>query len=97
MQNFRVRNLRGYVDARDVAQSCRLEAGTGAGKLLIIAAADTVMETPQSRNRPMAEVSGRGVAAGGRPMTLYSGIDKARRWATTPEFLSLRGMWAGKA
>jgi nucleoside-diphosphate-sugar epimerase len=40
-------NLWGYVDARDVAQSCRLalEAGVGA-EHFIVAAADTVMNRP---------------------------------------------------
>jgi nucleoside-diphosphate-sugar epimerase len=44
-------NLWGYVDARDVAQSCRLalEADVGAEQF-IVAAADTVM------NRPSAEL-----------------------------------------
>jgi nucleoside-diphosphate-sugar epimerase len=49
-------NLWGYVDARDVAQSCRrgLEADIGAAEVFIIAAADTVMQRP---NRElMAEV-----------------------------------------
>jgi nucleoside-diphosphate-sugar epimerase len=45
-------NLWGYVDARDVAQSCRLalEADVSGAEALIIAAADTVM------NRPSAEL-----------------------------------------
>ncbi len=49
-------NLWGYVDARDVAQSCRLglEAATQGAEAFIIAAADTVMNRP---NRElMAEV-----------------------------------------
>jgi nucleoside-diphosphate-sugar epimerase len=49
-------NLWGYVDARDVAQSCRLalEAGIQGAEAFIIAAADTVMNRP---NRElMAEV-----------------------------------------
>jgi nucleoside-diphosphate-sugar epimerase len=43
-------NLWGYVDARDVAQSCRLglEAAIGGAESFIIAAADTVMETPSA-------------------------------------------------
>jgi nucleoside-diphosphate-sugar epimerase len=45
-------NLWGYVDARDVAQSCRLalEADVTGAEVFIIAAADTVM------NRPSAEL-----------------------------------------
>jgi nucleoside-diphosphate-sugar epimerase len=45
-------NLWGYVDARDVAQSCRLalEAAVTGAEVFIIAAADTVM------NRPSAEL-----------------------------------------
>jgi nucleoside-diphosphate-sugar epimerase len=57
-QDARLRkwNLWGYVDARDVAQSCRLglEAGIQGAESFIIAAADTVMNRP---NRElMAEV-----------------------------------------
>jgi len=45
-------NLWGYVDARDVAQSCRLalRGGVGGAEAFIVAAADTVM------NRPSAEL-----------------------------------------
>jgi nucleoside-diphosphate-sugar epimerase len=45
-------NLWGYVDARDVAQSCRLglEAAVSGAETFIVAAADTVM------NRPSAEL-----------------------------------------
>jgi nucleoside-diphosphate-sugar epimerase len=41
-------NLWGYVDARDVAQSCRLalEAGVAGAEVFIVAAADTVMNRP---------------------------------------------------
>jgi nucleoside-diphosphate-sugar epimerase len=41
-------NLWGYVDARDVAQSCRLalEAGVSGAEVFIVAAADTVMNRP---------------------------------------------------
>jgi len=41
-------NMWGYVDARDVAQSCRLglEAGIKGAEVFIIAAADTVMNRP---------------------------------------------------
>lgn len=47
-------NLWGYVDARDVAQSCRLglEAPIESAESFIIAAADTVMEAP---NRELME------------------------------------------
>jgi nucleoside-diphosphate-sugar epimerase len=49
-------NLWGYVDARDVAQSCRLglEADIQGAEAFIIAAADTVMNRPNSEL--MAEV-----------------------------------------
>jgi nucleoside-diphosphate-sugar epimerase len=72
-------NLWGYVDARDVAESCRLalEADVGA-EHFIVAAADTVMSRPS--RELMAEVY---PAAPYRPTpgdfdTLLS-IDKARR------------------
>jgi nucleoside-diphosphate-sugar epimerase len=50
--NLRRWNLWGYVDARDVAQSCRLalERPLAGAEVFIIAAADTVM------NRPSAEL-----------------------------------------
>jgi nucleoside-diphosphate-sugar epimerase len=43
-------NLWGYVDARDVAQSCRLalEADSSGAEVFIIAAADTVMNRPSA-------------------------------------------------
>ncbi len=43
-------NLWGYVDARDVAQSCRLalEAELAGAEVFIIAAADTVMNRPSA-------------------------------------------------
>ncbi|MBA2682777.1 MAG: NAD(P)-dependent oxidoreductase [Ktedonobacteraceae bacterium] len=46
--NLRKWNLWGYVDARDVAQSCRLglEADIKSAEAFIIAAADTVMNRP---------------------------------------------------
>jgi nucleoside-diphosphate-sugar epimerase len=49
-------NLWGYVDARDVAQSCRLglEADVRGAEAFIIAAADTVMDRPNEEL--MAEV-----------------------------------------
>ncbi len=73
-------NLWGYVDARDVAQSCRLglEAGITGAEVFIVAAADTVMDRPSAEL--MAEVYPDvplrdGV---GEYETLLS-IDKARR------------------
>jgi nucleoside-diphosphate-sugar epimerase len=41
-------NLWGYVDARDVATACRLslDAPTGGASSFVIAAADTIMDTP---------------------------------------------------
>jgi nucleoside-diphosphate-sugar epimerase len=72
-------NLWGYVDARDVAQSCRLalEAGVTGAEVFIIAAADTVM------NRPSAELMAEvypdvELRDVGEFETLLS-IDKARR------------------
>jgi nucleoside-diphosphate-sugar epimerase len=49
-------NLWGYVDARDVAQSCRLalEGELGGAEVFIVAAADTVMDRPS--RELMAEV-----------------------------------------
>jgi nucleoside-diphosphate-sugar epimerase len=49
-------NLWGYVDARDVAQSCRLalEADLSGAEVFIVAAADTVMSRPSAEL--MAEV-----------------------------------------
>lgn len=49
-------NLWGYVDARDVAQSCRLalDADVAGADVFIVAAADTVMERPNAEL--MAEV-----------------------------------------
>ncbi|WP_343216565.1 NAD(P)-dependent oxidoreductase [Deinococcus aestuarii] len=49
-------NLWGYVDARDVAQACRLglEAGVSGARSVIVAAADTVMNRPS--RELMAEV-----------------------------------------
>ena len=72
-------NLWGYVDARDVAQSCRLglEAGVQGAESFIIAAADTVM---RRSNRELMAAVFPGVplreGAGGNE-TLLS-IDKAR-------------------
>jgi nucleoside-diphosphate-sugar epimerase len=72
-------NLWGYVDARDVAQSCRLalERDISGAEAFIIAAADTVM------NRPSAELMAEvypdvDLRAVGEYETLLS-IEKARR------------------
>jgi nucleoside-diphosphate-sugar epimerase len=48
--NLRRWNLWGYVDARDVAQSCRLalERPLAGAEVFIIAAADTVMDRPSA-------------------------------------------------
>jgi nucleoside-diphosphate-sugar epimerase len=73
-------NLWGYVDARDVAQSCRLalEADLTGAEVFIVAAADTVMNRPSAglMAEVYADVEVRdGVAEFG---TLLS-IEKARR------------------
>jgi nucleoside-diphosphate-sugar epimerase len=73
-------NLWGYVDARDVAQSCRLAltAKISGAEAFIIAAADTVMDTPNSelmaKYYPKVPLR-KGI---GEYDTLLS-IDKARR------------------
>ncbi len=73
-------NLWGYVDARDVAQSCRLalDADLAGAEVFIIAAADTVMNRPSAdlmaETYPDVEVRD-GVGEFG---TLLS-IEKARR------------------
>jgi nucleoside-diphosphate-sugar epimerase len=73
-------NLWGYVDARDVAQSCRLglEADIGGAEAFIIAAADTVMNRP---NRElMAEVfPGVPLREGTGDFETLLSIEKARR------------------
>ncbi|MFL5952579.1 MAG: NAD-dependent epimerase/dehydratase family protein [Gaiellaceae bacterium] len=73
-------NLWGYVDARDVAQSCRLalEADVEGAEAFIIAAADTVMNRPNADL--MAEVFPGVELRGelGEHDTLLS-IEKARR------------------
>jgi len=73
-------NLWGYVDARDVAQSCRLglEADIQGAEAFIIAAADTVMERPNKELMAMV-FPGVPLREGiGANETLLS-IDKARR------------------
>ena len=73
-------NLWGYVDARDVAQSCRLglEADMGGAEEFIIAAADTVMKRP---NRElMAEVfPGVPLREGTGDFETLLSIEKARK------------------
>ena len=73
-------NLWGYVDARDVAQSCRLglEAAISGAEAFIIAAADTTQN--QTNSELMAEVyPGVPLHEGvGEHETLLS-IDKARK------------------
>ena len=62
-------NLWGYVDARDVAQSCRLALGDAVdgAEVFIVAAADTVM------NRPSRELLAE----------VYPGVDLRGRWCNT--------------
>ena len=72
-------NLWGYVDARDVAQSCRLalETDLAGADVFIIAAAETVMDRPSAElmSEVYPDVELREVAEFG---TLLS-IEKARR------------------
>jgi nucleoside-diphosphate-sugar epimerase len=73
-------NLWGYVDARDVAQSCRrsLEAGIQGAEAFIIAAADTVMNRPS--RELLAEVyPGVPLRDGVGEFDTLLGIDKARK------------------
>jgi nucleoside-diphosphate-sugar epimerase len=73
-------NLWGYVDARDVAQSCRLglEAGIQGAEAFIIAAADTVMR--QANQELMARVfPGVPLRAEGHGTATLLSIEKARR------------------
>jgi nucleoside-diphosphate-sugar epimerase len=72
-------NLWGYVDARDVAESCRLALTADVGaEQFIVAAADTVMNRP-SRELMAGEFPGvRYTPTAGEFDTLLS-IDKARR------------------
>jgi nucleoside-diphosphate-sugar epimerase len=73
-------NLWGYVDARDVAQSCRLALrdDVGGAEVFIVAAADTVMNRPSAAlmTAVYPDVEIRGEL--GEFETLLS-IDKARR------------------
>jgi nucleoside-diphosphate-sugar epimerase len=73
-------NLWGYIDARDVAQSCRLglEADIQGAEALIIAAADTVMNRPS--RELLAEVyPGVPLRASVGTFDTLLGIDKARK------------------
>jgi len=73
-------NLWGYVDARDVAQSCRLglEADIRGAEAFIIAAADTVMERP-NQELMAAVFPGVPLREGIGPYETLLSIDKARR------------------
>jgi nucleoside-diphosphate-sugar epimerase len=73
-------NLWGYVDARDVAQSCRLglEAGISGAEAFIIAAADTVMNRP-NRELMAAVFPGVPLRDGVGDFDTLLSIDKARR------------------
>jgi nucleoside-diphosphate-sugar epimerase len=73
-------NLWGYVDARDVAQSCRLglEANIQGAEAFIIAAADTVMNRP-SRELMAAVYPEAAVRPTVNGFDTLLGIDKARR------------------
>lgn len=73
-------NLWGYVDARDVAQACRLglEADIAGAEAFIIAAGDTVMNAP-SRALMAAVYPTVPVREGLSDYGTLLGIDKARR------------------
>jgi nucleoside-diphosphate-sugar epimerase len=73
-------NLWGYVDARDVAQSCRLglEAGIHSAEAFIIAAADTVMNRP-NRELMAAVFPGVPLRGGVGDFDTLLSIDKARK------------------
>jgi nucleoside-diphosphate-sugar epimerase len=76
----RKRNLWGYVDARDVAQSCRLglEANVQGAEAFIVAAADTVMNRP-NREFIAAVYPGVPLRDGIGDFDTLLSIDKARR------------------
>jgi nucleoside-diphosphate-sugar epimerase len=73
-------NLWGYVDARDVAQSCRcgLEADITGAEAFIVAAADTVMNRP-NRELLAAVFPGVPLREGTGDNDTLLGIGKARR------------------
>src|SRR3954467_12285308 len=72
-------NLGGYVDESHVAQSCRLglEADIAGAEAFVIAAGDTVMQTP-SRELMAAVFPGLPLRAAADPHDALLGIDKAR-------------------
>jgi nucleoside-diphosphate-sugar epimerase len=73
-------NMWGYIDARDVAQSCRLglEADIQGAEVFIIAAADTVMNRPS--RELLAEIyPGAQLREGVGEFDSLLAIDKARR------------------
>ncbi len=78
--NSRKWNLWGYVDSRDVAQSCRLglEADITGAEAFIIAAADTVMNRP-NRELMAAAFPDVPLREGIGDFDTLLGIDKARR------------------
>jgi len=73
-------NLWGYVDARDVGESCRLalEADIEGSENFIIAAADTCMRLPNAELLA-AEFPGCKLREGAGPNDTLLAIDKARR------------------
>jgi nucleoside-diphosphate-sugar epimerase len=73
-------NLWSWVDARDVAQSCRLalEANLSGAEIFTIAAADTLMRTP-SRELMAAAFPGVPIDPKLGPFDTLLSIDKARR------------------
>jgi nucleoside-diphosphate-sugar epimerase len=73
-------NVWGYVDARDVAQACRLSlaADVAGAEVFIIAAADTASDRPNSELLSTCYPSVRVASAIGEHDTLLA-IDKARR------------------
>jgi nucleoside-diphosphate-sugar epimerase len=85
-------NLWGYVDARDVAQSCRLglEADIRGAEAFIIAAADTVMERP-NKELMAAVFPGVPLREGTGPNETLLSIDKARRLLGYTPAYSWRG------
>jgi nucleoside-diphosphate-sugar epimerase len=91
-------NLWAYVDARDVAQSCRLAltAKINGAEAFIIAAADTVMDTPNSELMAKYYPSVPLHKGTGEHDTLLS-IDKARRMLGYKPEYSWRDVLGGRA
>jgi len=85
-------NLWGYVDARDVAQSCRLglEVDVQGAEVFIIAAADTVMERP-NKELMSAVFPGVPLREGIGPNETLLSIDKARQLLGYAPAYSWRG------